>query len=315
MPLNFPDVFPFPFPGRPSRPARRRPPRQPARVWWGDVAKRAGPGAVRLSYIGAAGYAAYTGLKSYIDKKEREQLLELERIIRDQDARANEIYRRTLKLKLEREKELAAARKKIDAVISSYDVPSPLQQYVWDPKRQVFTTNPAYLQKGRGAMQQQLADEQARRELRGRVLAAGGTLGDVPAQVAAAPAPAPPPQAAKESLRKRAVAIANKLLSSPLGALTAGVGVAFLGSGGKPKPDPAPEEFFEPDLTGFESEGVTFGELGGELAFEPDPETGTRGDECETIDPARTPGECRQGWFSETPERLYLKEWSRRPCQ
>lgn len=125
-------------------------------------------------------------------------------------------------------------------------------------------------------------------------------------QAAAAAAPA---AAKKPSLIKR-------IVDSPYFWPAAGLATAFLpkGGGGYKAPKPAPEDFYQP-LTGYDPGSAISGELGGELAYAPEPETGTRADECERVDPKRTAGQCRQGWFSETPKGLYLKEWSRRPCR
>jgi len=134
-------------------------------------------------------------------------------------------------------------------------------------------------------------------------------------RAAAAAAPAAAAAAQKATMRSRAAA----LLANPLFqvGLLAAATLPMPKFGGGKKPRAPVEEFVAPPLTEFEPMGVAYGELGGAPAFaeELEPETGTRGEECERIDPKRTPGECRQGWFSETPKGLYLKEWSRRPCQ
>jgi len=118
------------------------------------------------------------------------------------------------------------------------------------------------------------------------------------------------------------------LVSSPLFMATAAAVLPVLltrssspGRAYTPPSDFPPVE--EPPLTGFEPEGVTYlgAELGGldvtqldQLAAT-EPAAETAPDKCEKVSPKRTKGQCRQGWFSETPTQLILKEWSRRPCQ
>lgn len=117
----------------------------------------------------------------------------------------------------------------------------------------------------------------------------------------------------------------GKAIASPLFMPIFGVVLAKLSAaGGSRRAAPSDFPSFEPELpplTGFEPEGVTYlgGELGGTyapefgLGVEPQAELATG--KCERVSPKREPGQCRQGWFSETPSQLLLKEWSRRPCQ
>jgi hypothetical protein len=110
---------------------------------------------------------------------------------------------------------------------------------------------------------------------------------------------------------------------SPLGsALAIGALGSLLGGrsrAGARAPAPAPE-----DLTAFEPEVVYLGGpfQGEEFAPELDElaELDTEAEparicDCETVEPKRTKGECRQGYFWETPTSLRLQEWSRRPCR
>jgi hypothetical protein len=122
----------------------------------------------------------------------------------------------------------------------------------------------------------------------------------------------------KQTAKQKLAAIWSKAVASPLFLPLVGAGLAILSrpSSSSPRDFPA---FDEPPLTGFESGPVEFlgGQLGGidpELFAQPATEVAAEGT-CEKIEPKRTPGECRQGWFAETPTKLLLKEWSRRPCQ
>jgi hypothetical protein len=125
-----------------------------------------------------------------------------------------------------------------------------------------------------------------------------------------------PPPTTKQKIAKAWGAI----VASPMFLPVLGAGLAILSrpssSSSSPGDFPA---FEEPPLTGFQEGPVEVlgGQLGGidpELFAQPATEVAAEGT-CEKIEPKRTPGECRQGWFAETPTKLLLKEWSRRPCQ
>lgn len=131
-------------------------------------------------------------------------------------------------------------------------------------------------------------------------------------------APALPVVAPVLTTKQKLAARWSAIVASPMFLPVLGAGLAVLSrpstsSGGVPF-----EELPPPDLTGFESPPVEFlgGTLGGlDPEFFPQDEEPGGGGECEKVTPERTPGQCRQGWFAETPTQLLLTEWSRRPCQ
>lgn len=133
-------------------------------------------------------------------------------------------------------------------------------------------------------------------------------------QIAAGIIKLPPP-----TLKQKIAAGWSKAIASPLFLPLFGVALARLSSSLQSSSSPPFEEFAPEPLTGFQEGPVEFlgGQLGGidpELFAEPDAAEATSED-CEKVTPKRTPGECRQGWFAETPTQMVLKEWSRRPCQ
>ena len=306
-----------PFPGIPS--PRRRPrnqPRTPAVITGASagIASRAGNVLARASWVGAIGSAAWW-LSEKVTGPDFDpfgvlEQQQLERELRDEQIRekARATRARVEKAKKE-QKAYEAGEIAAQYVIGQrdpYSAPPP-------PDARLLPGSPGY------AKQTQVLVEDARRQA---VAAAGGSVpprtfeeekAAARAAGAATATPAAATPAATPTAKEKWIARANALIANPFFQLSL-LGLPALNkSGGKKRaPQLAPEL---PPLTGFDPGSVTFGELGGELALEPDPMTETRGDDCESIDPRRTPGECRQGWFSETPDRLYLKEWSRRPCQ
>lgn len=143
------------------------------------------------------------------------------------------------------------------------------------------------------------------------------------ATAAAAPASPGAAVATKEKEHKYRELV-KKALSSKYFLPALGIAGAILArprAGAYPtEPQPA---YYDSGLTDFQPEPLFSGTLGGvpvggfseEAMTEDALATGEQLQECEKIDPPRTPGECRQGWFAESPTALYLKEWSRRPCQ
>jgi hypothetical protein len=148
------------------------------------------------------------------------------------------------------------------------------------------------------------------------------TPGGVVVQQPAVPTPA--------TTKEKVIARANQVLSwierHPLIATAAAALIAQAAQPGGRKPPAAPAELpVDEGLTAFQPMELFSGTVGGVPVGAPalgageqlsefedvDLEEG----ECERIDPPRSPGECRQGWFSETPDSLHLREWSRRPCR
>jgi len=129
----------------------------------------------------------------------------------------------------------------------------------------------------------------------------------------------PPIAAAPKSAwwSKAQTYLRNPLALMAVGAVAQRV-VAPRPNKGRPVPDDVPGA----DLTAFEDYSVFSGNVGGsfqegedfaaQLDTELEPRAATS--KCEDVDPKRVPGQCRQGWFSETPNKLFLKEWSRRGC-
>lgn len=297
-----------------SGPRRRRAvrstPRIPARII--QAARAAGPIFQRATIYGTAGYLAYQGLNWYINKKNLEQDLRAVAMLKKQDDAARAAGR-AVTIRLEKEKQ---KRKIIEAGMAAQqgfygldpNRPPPPPDARWapgTPKTLIDRVNAHNAERVR--LKAEL-DEAARQKGLARGTA---NLPPVYQGPAAAPAAAVPPVSIKTKIKAKIAAAAASPFFLPATALA----VALLS---RPKPAGAAPEFqdFEAPLTDSQQPEVFFGgELGGVPQLEPEPDTGTADDACEKIDPARSPGECRQGWFSETPEKLYLKEWSRRPCQ
>lgn len=287
-----------------------KPPKTPAvvkglSVGGGDVISAASRG---LFWVGL-GYSAWQAAK-YLRDPDFDPWgrvrANMAKVARDDRLLRDKMRRLRLKLEKERKDAAAALESRIRGEEAAQEVIAYRGYVPGAPPRRLVPGTPEY------AQETQRQVEEARRRA---IAAAGGSL--PPQTEAERIAAAAPPVAAqaKKTLRDRAAALlANPIFSLSLLGATA-LPWSKLAGGKKSAAAPLPEFPLEPDLTAFEPQGVAFGELGGELAFEPEPDTQTRGEECERIDPARTPGECRQGWFSETPKGLYLKEWSRRPCQ
>lgn len=263
-----------------------------------------GGSVARLTWYGAAAYYGKLGY-DYATAHEWDPFGTLEQAAADYKSKeeADRIRIRKLRKRLEAEK---AARAQYEAgELAAHAV---ILQRVPPPPAPVYIPGtPEY------AKETQRQVEAARKA---GAAAAGGkqppaTLKEkLAAQTVAATPPPLPAPTKKPSLVKRA-------LASSYFWPTAGLLSAFALRTPAAKPfDLGPLIDTPPDLTGFEQQSVFLGgELGGELALSPEPQTGTESDVCEKVDPAREPGQCRQGWFSETPKGLYLKEWSRRPCQ
>lgn len=196
------------------------------------------------------------------------------------------------------------------------------------------TTNAANVEAQLAAQQhrfdQELAAEKNRQNARD--VAAAYTRGLTESAAKLPPAPPPPPAGqvltnasiaamtvpGPATTKSKLAAAWSSFMSSPVFLPVLGAGLAILSrpSSSSPRDFPA---FEEPPLTGFQEGPVEF--LGGNLAgvdpelFPQPAESAADGEPCEKIEPKREPGQCRQGWFAETPTKLLLKEWSRRPCQ
>lgn len=124
----------------------------------------------------------------------------------------------------------------------------------------------------------------------------------------------PPPTAKQKLAALWAKTVASPLFLPIVGALIAKAAAPRSASS-------PPSDFPIEDLTGFQEGPVEFlgGQLGGtdpEFMASIAPETeAALAPGCEEIDPPRVEGQCRQGWFAETPSKIFFKEWSRRPCQ
>lgn len=295
--------------GRGRRSSRRpRQPRIPARII--QAARAAGPVLQRATIYGTAGYLAYQGLNWYINKKNVEQDLRAIAMLKKQDDAARAAGR-AVTLRLEKEKQ---KRQIIEAGMAAQQAfygldpsrPPPPPDARWapgTPKTLIDRVNAHNAERVR--LKAEL-DEAARI----KAGHSGANLPPVYQGPAAAPAAAVPPISMKQKIKAKIAAAA----ASPFFLPGAALAVALLS---RPKAAGSAPEFqdFEVPLTDSQQPEVFFGgELGGVPQLELEPDTGTADDKCEKIDPARSVGECRQGWFSETPEKLYLKEWSRRSC-
>lgn len=176
---------------------------------------------------------------------------------------------------------------------------------------------------------QELAAERNRQNARDVAAAYVRGLTESAAKMPPAPPPAPavapslgvgtvtlPPLTTKAKIAKAlTTAMASPIFLPVLGAVIAKFTAPGSSSSAPPAEDLPPDEF---PLTDFQEGPVEFlgGQLGGlDPNLLPQESVSEVSDQCEEIDPERTPGECRQGWFSETPTKLFLQEWSRRPCQ
>jgi len=302
-PIN-PGPVVIPFPGQ-SAPGGRRGPVSPAQVTGREataaVAAVGGSTLLRGSAYGALAYYAYLGW-DWATSHEFDPFDKLADWQRDYLAKeeTDRVRIRKLRAKLEAEKkaqaEYEAGELAAHAVILQRSPPPPAPVYL--------PGTPQY------AQETQRQAEAARRAAAGGTKG-GGTLAEKLAAQTAAATPAPLPAPAKKPSRLK------RILASSYFWPTAGLLSAFALRTPAAKPfDLGPLVDTPPDLTGFQDQSVFLGgELGGEPVLAPEPETLTQSDTCEKIDPAREVGQCRQGWFSETPKGLYLKEWSRRPCQ
>lgn len=306
------------FPGGAPRRTKKRGPKRQARILRRAITTGSGGGLIRaaaryLPWIGV-GYGAFE-IAKWVRDPNFDPWGTVRANMRDVARREAEINAKVRAIRLKQEKEKAARAAYEEGELAAQEEIAYRTGAPGAPPAAYLPGSPEY------SRETQRLVEQKRRAA---VLAAGGTVPPRPyadreadaraagaSRAAATAGPAAAAAAQKKTMRERAAALlANPLFT--LGLLAAST-ISLPKFGGKKSAPPA-EEFFDEPLTSFEPEGVTFGELGGDFAFEPDPQTESMGDECETIDPRRTPGECRQGWFSETPKALYLKEWSRRPC-
>jgi hypothetical protein len=134
--------------------------------------------------------------------------------------------------------------------------------------------------------------------------------------------PKVPPIAAVPSRKAALWAKVRPWVMSPLGVIGVSAVASRLTSPRPNKGGAASDLPAESDLTAVDDYSVYSGNVGGafyegedvgaQLDAELEPRTAPAA--CEKIEPKRVPGQCRQGWFSETPNKLYLKEWSRRGC-
>lgn len=306
-PIN-PGPVVIPFPGQ-SGAGGRRGPRSPATVTGAAGAATAAGSLIGGRVAQSTWYlaAAYYGKQAWewATARDWDPFGTHEQAMREYFAKEESdlIRLRKLRLKLEADKAAQAAYEAGELAAHAVI----LQRVPPPPAPNLIPGTPEY------ARETQKQVEAARKAA---VAAAGGkmppaTLKEKLAAQTAAATPAPLPAAAKKP------SLAKRVLASSYFWPTVGLASAFALRTPAAKPfDLGPLIDTPPDLTGFEEQSVFLGgELGGELAFSPEPQTGTEGDVCEKVDPAREPGQCRQGWFSETPKGLYLKEWSRRQCQ
>lgn len=288
--------FPNPFgPTRRNRPRARPRAQRLSLRQLPQAIQRMGPAAARIGWIGAAGYAAYQLERKIIEHYEKAQDQAFTLMMQRQDALANAAARRILAQKVVDKKrlELEVARARYNAQIYGGAPPGPPAPWLIPGATRVHPGMEPYIQVPNRPLP---------------AAAPGGVgVGTIPSPVSIPPAPVP---TQKEALAKRAWAF----LQTGLGiTLTGGVIAAAVQAraGGSV----APEPFFEaPPLTGFQPEPVFSGSLGGQPEFDQSLEEEPVDEECENVQPRRAPGECRQGWFEESPSELRLREWSRRPC-
>jgi len=284
------------LPGVVFLPRRRKKPKGPTITVRGlPQAGRAVTAAVRTAGPYALwGYAAITAAQYWTDRLLNQQLLEMEQLLRQQDAAAAARYRNArVKDAYTRESERAGE--------------AALLRRIADLERQLLAIPQV-------AQPPTAAPPPPPTGLTATITAPPPTVPGVAAAAAAA--------TTKGGLLARAQAAARAALTNPLFQTLAVAGLARLLPSDAPKGEPLPELMPEQGaLTGFVPEGSPYGELGGPLALQDiEAEPGTEAErgvreKCEKVEPKRTRGQCRQGWFSETPNSLQLKEWSRRPCQ
>jgi len=286
------------IPGGKGRP-RRKPPKQPSRPI--RVLRAAGAGAIRggKSPGGLLGASILSGAWEFFDVDRRLadwQFADLERARRLAD---REVREKAAKIRAER-----IARE--DAQMRATQVSTGPMGAGWN----VGAPDPRFMPRGYAL----LPPAQA-----------------VPVTYPAGGAPRPPKRQGMKVPKVPPIAAApksawwskaQKYLTHPLGLLAVGAvaqrALSPRPNKGRPASDLAPDA----DLTAFEDQSVFSGNVGGafyegedvgaQLDAELEPRTATA--KCEDVDPRRVPGQCRQGWFSETPNKLFLKEWSRRGC-
>lgn len=284
-----------------SGPSRRRGPRRPVRVTGARVAAavgRAAPYLARGSWIAALGYAAYEAEAALIRRLEARQLETMTGIITKSDKAANEAYR---KAKAKREKIEKEARARIAynaAIYGGQAAPGPPAPWLIPGATRAYPGYENIIE-----VPNLPVPEAAPASTPGGT----GTPGTTPT-LPGVPVPAPPP-----GKYKKAAKAAYAWAQTPLGMTLIGSSLAlFAMKGSKAAPYEAP---FQEPLTDYQPEPLAYGELGGVPALDPGFEEEVADEGCENVQPKRAPGECRQGWFEESPSELRLREWSRRPCQ
>lgn len=262
----------------------------------------------RASGYGFLGYLAYQGLGGYIERKNKAQDAASTAILKSGDIAANQIYRAALARRAAQEKDA-----KIFCEVTGTCPPAGYIAAGTGPgsyTRRIHEN----LQSGKLFLPQYPA-----------IAVAGSGKTPIPPRrpghefiIRGVPKPTQRQLGVqKVGYAQKVAAASSKFFSSQLGRIVGGAAlIAALSGGGKSKAKSAPEDLFDVPLTDFQSDSALLsGELGGVPVFDEATAEDAAPGKCEKVEPKRSVGECRQGWFSETPTKLLLKEWSRRPCQ